>query len=106
MKTAKKSNKKLAKKLASVPLEYQASVYAKEMKLRRQEKQTEHKENLAKHRSLLKSLEIKFQEEKSEESRTILLKEIEIQKKIVKRIPRPKRKWSPIIPGSFESNSK
>jgi hypothetical protein len=106
MKSVKKSNKKLAKKLASVPLEYQASVYAKEMKLRYQEKQIEHKENLVKHRSSLKSLEKKFQEEKSEESRAILLKEIEIQKKIIKRAPRPKRKWSPILSGSFESNSR
>jgi hypothetical protein len=76
------------------------------MKLRRQEKQTEHKENLAKHRSLLKSLEKKLQEEKSKESRATILKEIEIQKKIVKQAPRPKRKWSPILSGSFESNSK
>lgn len=106
MKSVKKSNKKLASKLASVPLEYQASVYAKEMELRRQEKQNEHKENLAEHRILLKSLEKKFQEEISEESRAILLKEIEIQKKIVKRAPRPKRKWSTILSGSFESNSR
>jgi hypothetical protein len=106
MKSPKKWDKKFAKKLASVPLEYQASIYAKEMKLRRQEKQTEHKENLAKHRSLLKSLEKKLQEEKSKESRAIILKEIEIQKKIIKQAPRPKRKWSPILSGSFESNSK
>jgi len=48
----------------------------------------------------------KFQEEKSEESRAILLNEIEIQKKIIKRAPRPKRNWSPILSGSFESNSR
>mgnify|MGYP006347997881 FL=1 len=106
MKSVKKSNKKFAEKLASVPIEYQASVYAKEIKLQHQEKQIENKENLAKHRSLLKSLEKKFQEEKSEESRAILLNEIEIQKKIIKRAPRPKRKWSPILSGSFESNSR
>ena len=106
MKSLKKWDKKLAKKLASVPLEYQASVYVKEMKLRRQEKQIEHKKNLARHRSLLKSLEKKFQEENSKESRATLLKEIEIQKKIIKQAPRPKRKWSPVLPGSFESNSK
>ena len=106
MKSVKKSNKKFAEKLASVPIEYQASVYAKEIKLQHQEKQIENKENLAKHRSLLKSLEKKFQEEKSEESRAILLNEIEIQKKIIKRAPRPKRNWSPILSGSFESNSR
>ena len=96
----------ICRKLASVPIEYQASVYAKEIKLQHQEKQIENKENLAKHRSLLKSLEKKFQEEKSEESRAILLNEIEIQKKIINRAPRPKRKWSPILSGSFESNSR
>ena len=106
MKSVKKSNKKFAEKLASVPIEYQASVYAKEIKLQHQEKQIENKENLAKHRSLLNNLEKKFQEEKSEESRAILLNEIEIQKKIIKRAPRPKRNWSPILSGSFESNSR
>jgi len=106
MNSQKKRDRTFVKKLAAVPLEYQASVYAKELRLRRQERQAAHKENLARHRSLLKSLEKKFRDEKNIESRAILLKEIEIQKKVIKQAPRPKRKWSPILPGSFESNSK
>ncbi|MFN7041698.1 MAG: hypothetical protein ACK4OH_11085 [Acidovorax temperans] len=106
MKSAKKLNKKLVKKLASVPLEYQSSVYAKEMELQRQEKQNEHKKNMAEHRKLLKSLERKSQEETNENSRAILLKKIQLQKNIIKQAPRPKRKWSPILSGSFESNSR
>jgi hypothetical protein len=106
MKSAKKSDKKFAKKLALVPLEYQASVYAKEMKLRRQEKQTEHKNNLTELRNSLKSLEEKFRKTESSDSRAILLKQIEAQKELIKRAPRPRRKWSPILSGSFESNSR
>ena len=105
MKSVKKSNKKFAEKLASVPIEYQASVYAKEMELQRQEKQNEHKKNLAEHRKSLKSLERKFQEETSENSRAILLKEIQLQYfDLLYWIIRNKKRQSiyvyPVVPSS------
>jgi len=47
---------KLAKKLASVPLEYQASVYAKETRLIRQKQEVKKRENLLKLKNQLKAL--------------------------------------------------
>jgi hypothetical protein len=97
---------KLAKKLASVPLEYQACVYAKETKLRHKKKQDKNRENMLKLRSQLKSLKEKLKATHSEELRTKLLKETAALEKSIKKAPRPKRQWSPILPGSFEASKK
>lgn len=97
---------KLAKKLAAVPLEYQASVYAKEIKLQFQKNQDKDRENLLRLRSQIKVLKEKLKATYSEELRAKLIKEIESLEKAIKKAPRPKRQWSPIIPGSFESSKK
>lgn len=97
---------KLAKKLAAVSLEYQASVYAKETKLRFQKEQEKKRENLLRLRSQLKALKVNLKATDSEELRKKLIKEIEFLEKLIKKAPRPKRQWSPIFPGSFESSTK
>lgn len=97
---------KLAKKLASVPLEYQASVYATETKLRNQKKKDKNREYLLKLKAELKALKVKLNVTHCEDLRTKLLKETLALEKEIKKAPRPKRQWSPIIAGSFESNKK
>jgi ribosomal protein S20 len=97
---------KLAEKLASVPLEYQASVYAKEMKLRHQKEQERNRDNLTKLRSQLKAMKEEIKATHNEELREKLLKEIKALEKSIGKAPRPKRQWSPILPGSFETRKK
>jgi hypothetical protein len=97
---------KLAKKLASVPLEYQASVYAKETKLRNQKRQDKNRESLLKLRAQVEALKEKLKATHIEELRTKLIKETSALEKEIKRAPRPKRQWSPILSGSFEASKK
>ncbi len=97
---------KLAKKLASVPLEYQASVYAKETRLIRQKQEVKKRENLLKLKNQLKALKERIKAAHSDELRTKLLKETSALEKTIKKAPHPRRQWSLILPGSFGSNSK
>ena len=89
-----------------MPLEYQASVYAKETKLRHQKRKDKNRESLLKLRAQLKALKEKLKTTLSEDLRTKLLKETSALEKEIKKAPRPKRQWSPILPGSFEASKK
>lgn len=97
---------KLAKKLAAVPLEYQASVYAKEAKLLRSKSQEKQQKNLWELRVQLKALKEKLRSTHAEAALCQLKKDIEAKEKAIKNAPQPKRNWSPVLPGSFESSTK
>ena len=96
----------LAKKLASVPLEYQASVYAKQMKLSVQRKQDKDRKTLLNLLSEFASLKKTLRATEPGESREKVQKQTADVEKLIKKVRRPKRKWSPILPGSFEASKR
>ncbi|MES2281774.1 MAG: hypothetical protein V4542_10215 [Pseudomonadota bacterium] len=96
---------KLAKKLAAVSLEYQASVYAKETKLVRSKSQERQQKNLRELRVQLKALKEQLRSTHAEAALFQLKKAIEAKENAIKNSPRPKRSWSPVLPGSFESST-
>jgi hypothetical protein len=89
--------------LRGVPLEYQAAVYAKQLRERQTEKDNQRKSNLNKFRTELQSLKEKLRLAQSETARIELRKEIASKEKTIRKAPKPKRGWSPILSGSFES---
>lgn len=97
---------KLAKKMAAVPLEYQASVYAKELKSLQSKSQEKKQKKLQELRTELKILKEKLHSAQSEEAHIQVKKDIQAKEQAIKRAPRPKRKWTPVLSGSFESGTK
>lgn len=83
------------KQLNGVPLEYQAAVYAKQTQLEMN--------NLHKNRTELKTLKEKLRITQSETERVELQKKISSKEKAIRKAPKPMSKWSPLLPGSFES---
>jgi len=73
---------------------------------RRQKEQDKNREKLLELKTQLKALKDKLNATQSEELRTILLKETASLEKIMKKVPRTKRHWSPILPSSFEGDKK
>ena len=98
--------KRLAMKLAAVPLEYQASVYAKQAKLLRVKSEENQRKNLQKLRAHLKGLKEKLGTPHTQLTLDHLKNEIESAEKAIKKAPRPKSNWSPVLRGSFESSIK
>lgn len=91
------------KRVEDVPLEYQAAVYAKnkrEQMAKQDAKIRIQRDNL---RSTLKVLKLKLRSVPIGAGRSEIEKEIEAQEKAIRKIPKPKRKWSPVLSGSFES---
>lgn len=99
-------SKSAAKILEQTPAEYQASVYAKLQKQRRQKATEKKKKNLAELRNKLKELKIKFAMLSPGPGRETLKDEISKIEAAIKKAPRPKRQWSSILPGSFESGKR
>lgn len=98
--------KSAAKILEQTPAEYQASVYAKLEKQRRQKATEKKKRNLAELRSKLKELKTKFAMLSPGPGREALKDEISKIEAAIKKASRPKRQWSPILSGSFESGKR
>lgn len=91
------------KSLNGVPLEYQAAVYAKQLRERQTEKRNQRKINRKKLRSELHLLKEKLHLAQSEAARIELIKEIASKEKAIQKAPKAKRGWSPVLSGSFES---
>lgn len=96
----------LTKKLGSVPLEYQASVYAKHEKLKHARKQDEKRQNLQKLRDQLTVLKEQLRTTQSEALRAELKEKIATQEQAIKKAPRPKRRCTLTLSGSFENGKR
>lgn len=94
------------KRLDEVPPEYQAAVYAKQLRERQAEKDKQRKSGLNKLRTELNSLREKLRLAQSEAGRIELRTEIASKEKAIRKAPKPKRGWSPVLSGSFESGKK
>ncbi|MDX1721604.1 MAG: hypothetical protein R3355_00685 [Pseudomonas sp.] len=92
--------------LESTPSEYQASVYAQLEKQRRTKSKTRKTNKVENLKSKLIELKSKLRDSHIEAERTELSKEILALEATIKRTRKPKKAWSPILPGSFESKSK
>lgn len=90
-------------RLEDVPLEYQASLYAKKERERRVKNDVKKKKKLDELKSQLKTLKAKLCKATITQNRTEIENEITALEKAIKKSPRPKHKWSPMLPGSFES---
>lgn len=91
------------KRLEDVPLEYQASLYAKKERERIVKNDAKKKKKLDDLKTQLKTLKEKLRNATVTAIRAELEKEIVTLQKDIKKVPRPRRKWSPVLPGSFES---
>jgi len=100
------SLKKDAKRLKSVPLEYQASFYAKMEQEKRSQRDAQSRELLASLRVTLKKLKDELRKADTESARVDLIRKISTCEKAIRKSPRPTGKWSPTLPGSFESGQK
>lgn len=101
-----KNLKKDAKRLKSVPAEYRASVYTQMELEKRAQQDIKRRESLALQRGILKELQAELRKAGTEDARTDLLNKISSCEKAIKKTPKPIRKWSPTLPGSFESGRK
>jgi len=95
--------KSIAKLLEETPTEYQASVYANLEKQRRTKSQEKKKNNLIDLRVQLKELKRKLAMASSGSKKEKLNEEILKIEAAIKKAPRPKRRWPPVLAGSYES---
>jgi len=91
------------KRLEDVPLEYQASLYAKRERARIVKSEAKKKKKLDDLKVQLKTLKEKLRAATVSPNKSELEKEITAMEKTIKKAPRPRRKWSPVLSGSFES---
>lgn len=91
------------KRLEDVPLEYQAAVYAKKQRDKLAKQDVQKRAQLERLRATVKALKEKLRGVHVESARAELEKEIAAHEKAIRKAPRPRRKWSPILSGSFES---
>lgn len=91
------------KRVENVPLEYQAAVYAKNKREQVEKQDAKNRLQRDKLRSTLKALKLKLRIVPMGAERSEIEKEIEAQEKAIRKIPKPKSKWSPVLSGSFES---
>ena len=91
------------KRLEDVPLEYQASLYAKKQRFAIVKADAKKKRNLDGLKAQLKGLKERLRNTTVTSGKEALKKEIMALEKTIKKAPKPKRKWSPVLSGSFES---
>ncbi|WP_036302799.1 hypothetical protein [Methylotenera sp. L2L1] len=91
------------KQLKSIPLEYQASVYAKMEREKRAQQDIKRLEQLQTLKSTSKKLKEELRKAVTASVRVVLERKISACDKAIKKAPKPRCKWSPILPGSFES---
>ena len=94
------------KRVEDVPLEYQAAVYARNQREQDVKQDTKFRAQLDGLRSDLKALKLKLCDAPIGIARTDLEKEIKTKKKTIRKAPKPKRKWSPVLSGSFEAGKR
>lgn len=97
------SSARMAKRIAAFPLEYQAAAYKNELKQISKKRQEREKMAANVIREELHKLKKELQLTTVKEDR-VQIKETIL--KIQKNMPKSRRKWSPILPGSFESSSR
>lgn len=90
--------------LKSVPLEYQASVYAKIEREKRAKQDIKIQEQLKTLKAIAKKLNEELKIAITPSVRLELERKISACDKAIKNTPKPRRRWSPILPGSFESS--
>lgn len=91
-----------AELLEGVPIEYQAKMYEKLEKERLSKKYDQAIKEKEELKEKLKALSHQLKSNPSKE----LEQQIKKLKKAIKKVPQPKKNWSPVLSGSFESNSK
>lgn len=91
------------KQLKNVLLEYQASVYAKMEREKRAQQDINRREQLQTLKSAAKKLKEELRKTVTASVRVELERKISACDKAIKNAPKPRRSWSPILSGSFES---
>ena len=91
------------KQLKIVPLEYQASVYAKMEREKRAQQDIKRREQLQTLKSTAKKLKEELRKTDTISVRVELERKISACDRAIKKAPKPRRSWSPILSGSFES---
>jgi hypothetical protein len=94
------------KRLKDVPLEYQAAVFAKKQRDKLTKQDVQKRTQLEKLNATVKALKERLRGVRVESTRTELEKEIAAHEKAIKKAPKPRRKWSPTLSGSFEGGKK
>lgn len=94
------------KRLEDIPAEYRAAVYARNLQVRKAKRDEKITQDLKRLQSELKSLKYKLRITKTESEKESIRREISALEKTIKRAPKIGRKWSPFLPGSFESGKK
>jgi len=94
------------KRLEDVPLEYQAAVYAKKQRDKRAKQNAERQAQLQALRAKLRILKEKLRSTHVESARAELEKEIAAHEKAIKKTTKPRRGWSQVLSGSFESGKR
>lgn len=94
------------KRVEDVPLEYQAAVYARNQRERDAKQAAKARAQLDGLRLDLKALKLKLRDAPIGTVRTDLEKEIKAKEKTIRKSPKPKRKWSPVLSGSFEAGKR
>lgn len=94
------------KRLEDVPLEYQAAVYAKKQRDKLANQDVQKRTHLEKLRATVKALKEKLRDVHFESESAKLEKEIAALEKAIRKAPKPRRKWSPILSGSFEAGKR
>ncbi len=94
------------KRVEDVPLEYQAAVYAKNRREQDAKQAIKARAQLDGLRADLKALKIKLRATPVGTARSELEKEIKAKERAIRKAPKPKRKWSPVLSGSFETGKR
>lgn len=94
------------KRVEDAPLEYQAAVYAKNQREQYVKQAAKVSAQLNGLRSDLKVLNLKLRDVPIGTALTDLEKEIKAKEKSIRKAPKPKRKWSPLLTGSFEAGKR
>ncbi|WP_155419392.1 hypothetical protein [Chromobacterium subtsugae] len=89
--------------LADVPLEYQASLYAKKERERTVKNDAKKKKKLDDLKTQLKVMKEELRNATIASKQAELVNQIAALEKTIKKVPKPRRKWSPVLPGSFGS---
>src|SRR5690606_35591596 len=87
----------LPRRLEDVPLEYQASLYAKKQRFGIVKADAKKKRNLDGLKAHLKVLKERLRNAAVTSAKEALRKEILALEKAIKKAPKPKRKWSPVL---------
>jgi hypothetical protein len=91
------------KRLKDAPIEYQASIYAKMQGEKRVRQDVKNREQIQALRATQKNLKGDLRKTPAGSDRAELERKLLACEKAIKKAPKPGRRWSPILPGSFGS---